>query len=126
MRPEENPEDLKLVTALLTNASVRGAAEVAGVSESTMYRKLREGGFRRQLKEHRLRVFSHALARLQVAAEEAVSTLESLMVDVEAPPAIRIRAAVGVLELAGRGVQPEQLDVQLITSSEVLLETLDG
>ncbi len=126
MRPEENPEDLKLVTALLTNASVRGAAEVAGISESTLFRKLREGGFRSQLKEHRLRVYSHALARLQIAAEEAVSTLEALMVDAEAPPAARIKAAVSVLGLAGRGVQPEQLDVRLMDSTEALLESLDG
>jgi AcrR family transcriptional regulator len=61
-------EDQELVAALLSNATMRGAAEAAGVSESTVYRRLRDAGFLRELKE-RLRVYSHALQRLHVAAE---------------------------------------------------------
>lgn len=121
---KEDSEDLKLVTALLSNTSVKSAARAAGVSESTVYRKLREAGFRKQLKEQRLRVYGHALSRLQMATEEAVTTLVEVMGEKEAPEQARIKAALSILEIAGRGVQPEELDRRLMDSTEALLEDL--
>ncbi len=44
-------DDLQLVAALLSNAPVRGAAEAAGVSESTVYRRLRDSSKERSPKE---------------------------------------------------------------------------
>jgi len=101
---------------------VRGAAEAAGVSESTVYRRLRDAGFRRELKEQRLRVFSHALQRLQVAAEGAVDVLEEVMRDKRAPLSARIKCAVHVLELSDKGPQPEWVDRKLQSSVERMLE----
>lgn len=121
---KEDSEDLKLVTALLSNTSVKSAARAAGVSESTVYRKLREAGFRKQLKEQRLRVYGHALSRLQMATEEAVTTLVEVMGEKEAPEQARIKAALSILGIAGRGVQPEELDRRLMDSTEALLEDL--
>jgi hypothetical protein len=46
-----------------------------------------------------LRVFSHALQRLQVAAERAVEVLEKVMRDEEASSAAWIHAAAAVLPL---------------------------
>ena len=121
----QETEDLKLITALLSSTTVRAAAEAAGVSESTVYRRLRESGFRKLLKEQRLRVYGHALSRLQIAAEEAVSTLIEVMQDKGAPEQARIKAAVSILEMADRGTQPEMVDRKLQDPTEAMLETLN-
>jgi AcrR family transcriptional regulator len=122
---EASPEDLELIAALLSHPTMRGAAEVAGVSESTVYRRLRDSGFRRELKEQRLRVYSHALQRLQVAAEGAVEVLEEVMRDKRAPLSARIKCAVHVLSLADKGPQPEMVDRRLQSSTEALLDDLE-
>ncbi len=121
-RTDDIAGDAELVAALLSNATVRGAAEAAGVSESTVYRRLRDAGFRRELKEQRLRVYSHALQRLQVAAEGAVDVLEEVMRDKRAPLSARIKCAVNVLELADKGPQPEMVDRRLQNATERMLE----
>ena len=109
----------------MSNTTVRGAAQAASVSESTLFRRLREPGFRKLLKEQRLRVFGHALSRLQMAAEEAVGTLVEVMRDEGAAEQARIKAAACILELASRGVQPEEVDMRLMGPAEVMLESLD-
>ena len=64
---EPATEDLDLIPALLSSTTVRAGAETAGVSESTIYRRLKEPEFRRALKEQRVRVYSHAIMRLRMA-----------------------------------------------------------
>lgn len=117
-------EDLELITALLSCRTIREASVSAGVSEATIYRRLRDGGFRKELKEQRLRVYSHALQRLQVAAEGAVDVLEEVMRDTRAPLSARIKCAVHVLERADKGPQPEWVDRRLLSPTESMLEDL--
>ncbi len=117
-------EDLELIAALLSSPTIRDAAISAGVSESTVYRRLRDSGFRRELKDRRLRVYSHALQRLQVAAEGAVDVLVDVMRDAKAPLSARIKCAVHVLERADKGPQPEWVDRRLQTATEIMLEDL--
>ncbi len=117
-------EDPELIAALLSSRTIREASVSAGVSEATVYRRLRDGAFRKELKEQRLRVYSHALQRLQVAAEGAVDVLEDVMRDARAPLSARIKCAVHVLERADKGPQPEWVDRRLQTASESMLEDL--
>jgi AcrR family transcriptional regulator len=123
-KTEGATEDLELISALLSNPTVRGAAEAAGVSESTVYRRLRDSTFRRELKEQRLRVFSHALQRLQVVAAGAVEVLEEVMQDRTTPEAACIKAAETVLKLASSDPQPEMVDRRLQSTTERMLEDL--
>ena len=99
--------DLGLVSALMATGTVREAAEKAGVSEATVYRRLRQPAFRKRLREARSLAFAQALGRLQAATGDAVDTLVDVMADKEAPAASRVRAARAVLELASRGPGPE-------------------
>lgn len=121
-RKDATSGDAELVAALLSNATVRGSAQAAGVSEATLYRRLRDAGFRQELKEQRLRVYSHAFQRLQIAAEGAVDVLEEVMRDKRAPLSARIKCALHVLELADKGPQPEWVDRKLLSSVERMLE----
>ncbi len=116
--------DLKLVAALLSNTSVRAAAQSAGVSTDTLFRRLREPSFSGILKEQRLRTYGVALARLQTAAEEAVSTLVAVMRDETASEPARVKAAVAVLELAASSTQPEAVDLRLMSPHERMLSDL--
>ncbi len=117
-------EDLELIAALLSIQTIREASVSAGVSEATVYRRLRDAAFRKELKEQRLRVYSHALQRLQVAAEGAVAVLEEVMRDKKAPLSARIKCAVHVLERADKGPQPEMVDRRLQSTAEIMLEGL--
>ncbi len=115
-------EDLELIAALLSSRTIREASVSASVSEATVYRRLRDSAFRKELKEQRLRVYSHALQRLQVAAEGAVDVLEEVMLDKRNPLSARIKCAVHVLELSDKGPQPEWVDRRLQSATERMLE----
>jgi hypothetical protein len=54
-----------------------------------------------------------ALGRLQVLASEAVGVLQAVMLDVAAPPAIRLGAARTVLEMALRGIEADEIEERL-------------
>ena len=114
------PENLRLVSALMGAGTVREAAEKACVSESTVYRRLRQPAFRKRLREARLLAFGQALSRLQGATGDAVDTLVTVMSDKGSPAASRVRAACAVLELASRGLASRGL------GPEVLQESLDA
>jgi hypothetical protein len=111
--PMESADDLKLIACLLEAVTIREASEKAGVSEATLYRRLREPGFRRSLREARYRAFGLALSKLQASATEAVDALRHIMKDQDAPPASRVRAAVAILEWASRDFEPETLQGRL-------------
>jgi hypothetical protein len=99
----------RMILALLEHARVDQAAAAAGVSEATMWRRLRDPNFQEALREARREAFSRAIARLQQAGSEAAATLLRIMCDNKAPGATRVRAAVSVLEMAFRGIELEDM-----------------
>lgn len=99
-------DDHRLITELLSNATVRAGAKAAGVSEATVYRRLQDEAFASELARARLRCYAHAIDRIQALAGDAVGALESVLNDPEAPPASRIRAAAVVLERADALASP--------------------
>jgi hypothetical protein len=98
-----------MILALLEHARVDQAAAAAGVSEATMWRRLRDPNFQEALREARREAFSRAIARLQQAGSAAAATLLRIMCDNKAPGATRVRAAVSVLEMAFRGIELEDM-----------------
>src|SRR5260370_41764017 len=102
MTPQRNARRLrltpmaqKILLALLDNPIQEKAAAAAGVSTTTVWRYQQKPRFRRALAEARREAFSQAIARMQQAANAAVSTLARVMVDSTTPPASKIRAAAG-------------------------------
>ena len=90
--------DPMLVLALASGAPVKEAAERAGVSERTAWRRLQDDGFRRCVAEAKADLVAQATAKLADGAAKAVTTLLEVM-DSEDPRA-RVMAAKEVLALA--------------------------
>ena len=105
--------DLRLITAILETSTIRAAAERAGIGEATMYRRLSERDFQARLQEARHQAFGQSLARLQATSGSAVDTLSAIMGNEDAPTGSRVRAAVAVLQLAGRDMERGEVQDRL-------------
>jgi hypothetical protein len=90
--------DQRLLLALACGATVEGAARQCAVSESTVYRRLADEDFRRQIQQLRTEMVQRTAATLTTAGSESVKTLLTLQ-QPTAPPAVRLGAARSVLEL---------------------------
>jgi hypothetical protein len=71
--------DELLLGALAAGSSVEQAAETAGVSVRTAYRRLADPVFARRLAQARDELISSALGELVDSASEAVATLRALL-----------------------------------------------
>jgi hypothetical protein len=87
-----------LLLALACGATVEAAAQKAGLSARSVYRRLKRPAFRRRLAERRAELVRRASAALSAAGLEAVKTLLALLGQ-PTPPATRLGAARSVLEL---------------------------
>ena len=90
--------DDALLLALACGAPVKAAAERAGVSERTAYRRLDDPEFHQQLEAARTDLFRRASGMLSAAGTESIRTLVSLQ-DASQQPSVRLGAAKAVLEL---------------------------
>jgi hypothetical protein len=93
--------DDTLLLALATGSTVETAASQAGVSESTVYRRLADPEFADRLQQMRTAMVQRATALLTTAAAQAVQTLADLQ-DEKISPAVRLGAARAVLELGSK------------------------
>jgi HEAT repeat protein len=99
--------DSSLVTALACGGTVEATAKSAGVSEATVYRRLREPAFRQRVAEARAEMVSRAVARLSATSTLAADTLRKLL-DAKAET-VRLGAARAILELGGKLREQEDL-----------------
>jgi hypothetical protein len=97
------------IAALLSHRSVEVAARAVGISTNTLLRWMKEPEFRGMYEEARGLAFSQSLGRLQEASGAAVTTTLKIMLDTNAPPGIRLRAAEIVLEQAAKAAELEKL-----------------
>ncbi len=98
--PAENrkKEGEMLVLALACGATVEAAARQCQVSESTVYRRLRDSKFKARVQEARGEMVRRSAGMLTAAAGESVRTLLALQKE-SITPAVRLGAARAVLEL---------------------------
>ena len=95
--------------ALLEKGTVRGASEKCRISETTIWRWLRESPeFRKRYQSAREQLVDTTIARLQSASDSAVSTLVSIAEDSTAAPTARIAAARAILNGVFRGQEWSQ------------------
>lgn len=87
-----------LLLALAKGATVRAAAEQAGISEATAFRRLRDAEFVAELNRIRGELWNAALGKLTEASGKAVDRLSALIDDGESD-SVRLSASKAVLEL---------------------------
>lgn len=98
------------IIALLTKRNIEEAAQAAGISLSTLLRWLKVPEFKEAYRDARRQVFRQSIARLQQATTAAAATLVKIMVDSNAPAAVRVRAADSVLNHATKAIMVEDID----------------
>ncbi len=109
------------IAALLSEPSIKAAAESCGVGEATLYRWLQLPSFAVAYRAARRQVVERAVSELQAACGEAVATLKRNLT-CDNHPAVQIRAAQIILEQAVKGI--EIMDMQeRVERLESLLET---
>src|SRR5579862_7945311 len=108
-RPKNNRANELLVAALGCGATIQSAAQQAGISVSTAYRRLADPEFCLELKNFRAGIVERTTWGLTAAGLEFVKTLVSL-VSAGTPPATRLGAARAGLEI-GMKVR-EQYDLE--------------
>jgi hypothetical protein len=99
------------VAALLEQPTYKAAAEVVGVNEATLRQWMKAPEFRDRYRQAREVVLERVVARLLGLCETAAATLErNLGAD---KPAVQVRAALGILDRALRGVDTLDLTEEL-------------
>ena len=98
-----------ILTALLSNPTVREASASIGVPEQTIYSWLRKPDFKKEYDERRRQLVDDTSNYLQVKLNEATATIFELMDDKEAPAQTRLNAARTVFEYCHKFI--EQRDV---------------
>ena len=96
--------DQQLLVALARGSEIRQVAQALDISESTIYRRLRDPKFRRRISQLRDRMTQAAVGRLAVASSAAVDTLVALLGDNDAR--VRHAAAKTILE---QGIKQREL-----------------
>src|SRR4051794_40393365 len=91
--------DELVVVALATGSTYAEAAHSAGVSKSTVRRRMTEPEFRARVYEERRELVDSLRARLLQAAPSAIESLASLAASATSD-AVRVRAAREIVDLA--------------------------
>lgn len=118
-----NLKQTKAIMALLSESTIKQAAEKAGIGETTLYRWLQEKEFDEAFKNTRRMALSQTVARLQQTTTSAVDALRSVMEDMEAPASSRVTAAKTVLEMAFKVYEMETLASQIEEIQQYIEET---
>jgi phage terminase small subunit len=103
----------KAIAALIETGTIKEAASVAGVGQTTIFRWLQDPKFRRAYKDARTKLVEVAISQVQRACGEAVLVLQGIMNDRELSPGPRVSAARAVLEQAIKTSQLEDILLRL-------------
>jgi hypothetical protein len=101
--------DQKLVLALICGASAEIAARQVGVSERTVYRRLRDPIFQDQLRAARQDIVQRTATMLTAASTESVKTLLRLQGD-GVPHSVQLGAARAIIDLGAKLREHLELD----------------
>lgn len=94
----KNSKKKIILTALLSNPTVREASASTGLSESTIYGWLRNPEFKEEYTRCKHELMEDTLSCLQIKMQQAAGTIFEIMQNKETPPQIRLTAARTVFE----------------------------
>jgi len=117
--------DQELVLALVCGASPENAAQKAGLSRRTVYRRLADPGFRAQVNEMRAEMVRRAAGMFTVAGMAAVKTLTTLQ-ESAVSESVRLGAARATIELGCKLRETVEWTERLSALEECLKKLLNG
>lgn len=97
------------LAALLSHKTVKEAAEAIQISESTLYRYLKEEDFRQAYRAARKMRIECATQQIQDALDESIMTLRGIMEQDDNAASVRVSAARTLLEYALK--MTDQIDI---------------
>ena len=101
--------DNQLISALLSCPTIKQASDEVGLSEQSVYSRLRKPDFRAQLQNARDNQFQVISSKLEDANFKALDTLINILDDSEVSAGIKVKASQTLLDLSLKN--REQIDV---------------
>ena len=95
----------ELIAAMLSSGTIREAAELIGLSERTIYDRMKEDEFRALYKSAKADLLRAAVAEINDHIADAIRTIAEIMNDKEINPAVRLQAAQTLLNSATKFTQ---------------------
>ena len=121
-RPSRESKTEAMIAALLESRTLTEAAEKLGCHRRTLMRHLRHKAFQERYAAVKAQLLNHATSRLKTQASEAVGVLSDVAGNPRNPPSARVSAARGLLEIALRAHESEDLERRI----NELEKTLQG
>ncbi len=118
-KPGRRAADAVLLVALAGGCTYAEAAATAGVSVSTVDRRMTDRSFRYRLDAIRAQVLARAADKLAASSISAVSAIEEL-IEPHNPPTVRLAAARALLDQAARYRAAADLDMRVAALDEAL------
>lgn len=115
-------KDERVISALLSNPTVRAASEACGLSETQIYARLRTPEFKDRYDEARRELLERNAAALQAHLGAAIETMGQICTDSEVAPQVRLNAADAIIKNSLR--LTEQADI--LTRLAALEKSLGG
>lgn len=114
----------RFLVELLQNGSIEKAALNTGISKRTASRYLDDKEFSDMYKEKRKKILDEVIGQLTTAATKAVTAMEYVLDDEEAPATAKISASRAILDNMFKGFSLVEMEDRL-TKIENSLETND-
>lgn len=109
-RPSRESRTEAMIAALLESRTLAEAAEKLGCHRRTLMRHLKHRAFQERYAAVKAQLLNHATSRLKTQASEAVAVLNDVAGNPLNPPAARVSAARGLLEIALKAHEVEELE----------------
>jgi hypothetical protein len=110
---ELEPGQERAIIALLAEPTLKAAAASAGISETTLWRWLREPNFKVAYQRARQEALGRATTRLAALVEVAVEALGEIVADRTVSPNVRVSAASRIVEYALKAAEIEEVQARL-------------
>lgn len=110
--------DEVIISALMSNGTIKAAAAAVGVTERTIYDRMSNGDFKALYKSAKADVVRKAIFELNNQIGAAVETVVSIMQDDEINPAIRLQAAQTILNNANKFSERLNIDENSVSAQK--------
>lgn len=114
--------DNQLISALLSCPTIKLASDEVGLSEQSVYSRLRKPDFRKKLQNARNDQFQVISSKLEDANFKALDTLINILDDKEVSAGVKVRASQTLLDLSLKNREQADILTRIQNLEEMLKE----